>query len=78
MSLPLKKTWSLLNVRVMPNRCCDKLDKKQPDSELERVTLGLRYIQTADPLWNLPIIPNQVETQLSLSPLRYSQCQFQV
>ena len=30
--------WSLFNARAMPNRCCDRLDKKQPDSR-ERVTL---------------------------------------
>ena len=57
MSLPLKN-WSLFNVRDMPNRYYDRLDKKQPDSELERVTLGLREIQTADPLRDLPMIPN--------------------
>ena len=59
----------------MPNRCYDRLDKKQPDSELERVSLGLREIQTADPL---PMIPSQVETQLSVLPLSHFQCQFQV
>ena len=57
MSLPLK-IWSLFNVQDMPNRCYDRLDKKQPDSKLERVTLGLREIQTADLLRDLSMIPN--------------------
>ena len=53
---------SLFNVRAMPNRCCDRLDQKQPGSE--GLSLGLTETRTADPL---PMIPHQVETQFIAS-----------